>query len=423
MFSRSKYILILSVVLSILGCGTSNESSVGISDPVDIQRPDLVGELEVESTSEFGSWYTLGNYQGVPGYSGPMATYTSSHTPVAVMFNQSVYTTFSSNVNGYIQIFVKKDDEPAVLVTELTHTNDPHQNASLNIDKDGYIWVFVSSRGVAKKGYIYKSTLPRVLDFRLQSENYFAYPQPWFTDRGLSLLYTGYEKESETNWYLRTIRHQGNGCDAKVVDGGHYFVSHLHDNTLHVFYNWTPSGNVSHRKNLYYIKSEDGGCTWQNREGIELSLPIAPDEPLAMVFDSGANNVFLSDAYVNDEAPVMLFVTSRSSNPRYGPHKAMLYRPEGVEFITDIGHQYNVGYYYSHNNDEFIVMPTTGIEYYAGGDMVLFRKSQEGWAPVSLAQGNFNYARRVYKGHGHGIVGEGNPETLSPVNLYNIHIR
>src|SRR5690349_9551311 len=105
-----------------------------------------------------GIWFTLGQFSPYGDkYSGGLGTYTSSHVPMAIYAKAANKTFFTyggttSDTARHLLIMVsyydhaKKEVPRPVIVYDKKGVDDPHDNASLSIDKQGYIWVFVSGR-------------------------------------------------------------------------------------------------------------------------------------------------------------------------------------------------------------------------------------------------------------------------------------
>ena len=123
-----------------------------------------------------GIWFTLGQFsQYGDKYSGGLGTYTSSHVPIAI-YDKKVDKTFfvyggtTAKDEKHLLIILsyydhKKGVVPKpVIVYDKVGVDDPHDNASLSIDQDGYIWVFVSGRNTSRPGFIFKGKKPYSID-------------------------------------------------------------------------------------------------------------------------------------------------------------------------------------------------------------------------------------------------------------------
>ena len=115
-----------------------------------------------------GIWFTMGQFSDYGDkYSGGLGTYTANHIPVAI-YSPKVNKTFfvyggtTQKNEKHLLIMISYYDhqkrvvpKPVIVYDKMT-VNDPHDNASLLIDDNGYIWVFVSGRNTARPGIIFK---------------------------------------------------------------------------------------------------------------------------------------------------------------------------------------------------------------------------------------------------------------------------
>lgn len=100
-----------------------------------------------------GIWFTLGQMsQYGDKYSGGLGTYTANHLPVAI-YSPEVRKTFfvyggtTKKEEKHLLIMLsyfdheKMEVPKPVIVYDKMGVNDPHDNASLSLDEDGYLWV------------------------------------------------------------------------------------------------------------------------------------------------------------------------------------------------------------------------------------------------------------------------------------------
>jgi hypothetical protein len=128
-----------------------------------------------------GIWFTLGQFSDYGDkYSGGLGTYTAKHIPLAIYAPEVDKTFFvyggiaenqksnadspdrkSKDYGNYLLCMAGCYDHKTKTVSRPTVVSDkrgvydPHDNPSISIDSDGYIWVFVSGRGRGRPGYIY----------------------------------------------------------------------------------------------------------------------------------------------------------------------------------------------------------------------------------------------------------------------------
>ena len=293
-------------------------------------------------------------------YSGNMATYTAKHSPNAVKKGMFTYFTYTGEVpldgfesgnlkigttgavgcklEGTILFRIAGGIAPAlgIYVSRYNHvtgraakpvlvhmkcTGDPHENAVLNLDSDGYIYLLVSGRAESRGNFIFRSSNPHsidgFIDFTPPMDNYIDhfnslaesagrgrpfigdayrginYPKMYWVDEpdGLSLgyfrlIYTIYcgMTESETcknSRQLYTARMHVDGSNASIQGitplaayKGHYAVANGRGRDIVVAFNVHPNSVLDDRTNIYYMHSVDGGETWLNVRNQELTLPI-----------------------------------------------------------------------------------------------------------------------------------------------------
>ena len=293
-------------------------------------------------------------------YSGNLGTYTAKHSPSAVRKGLFTYFTYSGEVaydgfesdNSYIgstgtvgckfegtQLFKDAQGKaPAlgIFVSRYNHvtgrvakpvlvhmkcTNDPHDNAVINIDADGYVYVLVSGRGGIRGNFIFRSSsvnsIDGFVDFTPAMDNYvnhfndlaqaegkgrpfigkayrgINYPKMFWVDeqndlsRGyFRLVYTIYCGMSDGDTcnrsrQLYTAKMYVDGSEASIQEikplvayKGHYAVANGRGRDIVVAFNVHPNSELNDRTNIYYMHSVDGGETWLNARNQELTLPL-----------------------------------------------------------------------------------------------------------------------------------------------------
>jgi hypothetical protein len=205
-----------------------------------------------------GIWFTLNQFSAYGDkYSGGLGTYTAHHMPMAV-YSQEVNKTFfvyggttGKNDRHLLCMIGSFDHESKtvsrpVVVHDKEGVDDPHDNPSILLDGDGYIWVFVSGRGNSRKGYKYKSSKPyRTGSFEMVTEEIMTYPQPMFIDgEGYFHFFTKYTGVREL--YFETSKDGKQWSDDVKLAGikkprytksGHYQVSNHQENRIVTFFN------------------------------------------------------------------------------------------------------------------------------------------------------------------------------------------
>jgi hypothetical protein len=259
-------------------------------------------------------------------------------------------------------------------------TNDPHENAVINVDANGYVYVLVSGRGQNRGNFIFRSSsassIDGFIDFTPAMDNYIDhfndlaetagrgrpfigeayrginYPKMYWVDEPdgeslgyFRLIYTIYcqMNESETCRYNRQLysaRMHVNGGKASIQGitplaayKGHYAVANGKDRDVVVAFNVHPNSNLDDRTNIYYMHSVDGGETWLNARNQQLSLPITSsmglDQVAAREYYDPQNpgpitqRIYMKDVnFVGtglDKIPTILYVGSLSDD--YLPSK------------------------------------------------------------------------------------------------------
>ena len=376
-----------------------------------------------------GIWFTLGQF-GPHGdkYSGGLGTYTANHNPIAV-YAPAVDKTFfvyggtTAADQRHLLIMASYYDHKRggvprpVIVHDKEGVNDPHDNASLCIDPDGHLWVFVSGRGRARPGFKYRSTLPYSVRAFERVETYEAtYPQPWWVPgHGILHLLTRYTKGRELYFEPGADKRKGAGPVSKLAGfGGHYQVSGLHapSGKVATFFNYHPGGNVDKRTNLYYLQTTDRGGTWTTADGKPVPVPLDAVKNPALVVDYAARGLLQYTCDLNfDEAgnPVLLYVTSKDSaagpagDPRTWTVAVWTGKAWETHAVCRSDHNYDMGSLYTEDPRRWRVLGPTepGPQPYGtGGEMALWVSGDRGrtWRRERVltknSPRNHAYARR-----------------------------
>ncbi|PCK33179.1 hypothetical protein [Pseudoalteromonas piscicida] len=313
-----------------------------------------------------GLWRAQGNplYENntLHKYAGPSATASNKHAPLAVTQGNFTYFIVNGESEYYPRYIGQEPDKQtstppiAYLVGKYDHVNDvlyppttihvkgttdQHDNAVINLDNEGYIYVFISGRNEKRGGLIYKSDNPYNTDsfslvyskkyplygldsdcdpdlvgnefgFYLCKDHHrgFTYPQAWWVGDKFILIHTIYlpltylDQNASPSYmraiYASTVTPSDNGVivsDPKkliAIKGtytkGHYSISTEKNGTIGVAFNVhmkdqsTFKGNplyaVDNRTNLYFMYSKDGN-DWFNIQGTKV---------VSNLLDSGVHN-------------------------------------------------------------------------------------------------------------------------------------
>ncbi|WP_269523120.1 BNR-4 repeat-containing protein [Coraliomargarita parva] len=403
-----------------------------------------------------GIWFELGHqYEHGDRYSGGLGTYTANHQPMAVYsekFDKTFFTyggTPSADqrylliMAGYYDHKTGEVSKP-VVVCDKQGVDDPHDNASIQIDAQGRIWVFVSGRGVKRPGYIFCSREPGCIDvFECISEQEVTYPEVWLIpNQGFFLLFTKYTEglkgpARELFWKTSSDGFTWSRDHKLAGFGGHYQVSGCNGVKLATFFNWHPESDNNARTNIYYLESSDGGRTWTNAAGAVAALPLDQPENMALVADyrSAGQLAYTCDLNFDAEGnPILLYVRSRDGNPgpQGDPREWCVTHWDGKAWQTSVitisTHNYDMGSLYVEGDLWRVIAPTDpGKDHYGtGGEISIWESRDQGahWLCVCKvtedSEMNHGYVRRPLgaKDPFYAFWADGNPRELSSSRLY-----
>jgi hypothetical protein len=385
-----------------------------------------IGKGETTPGSGYkGIWYTLGfSFEYGDKYSGGLGTYPANQRPMAVYASEvdTTFFTYGGTPRAdlrQLQIMVGAYDHKNKTVTRPKvvhmdrHVDDPHDNAALQIDSKGYLWIFKSGRGDRRPGYIYRSDAPySIAGFTQQGKQAFAYPQPWWIEnRGFLLLFTKYTAGRELYWKTSPDGVTWSEDQKLAGFGGHYQVSGEHKGKIATFFNYHPGGDVDKRTNLYYAQSTDHGQTWTTADGKILTLPLASVKNEALVRDLVAMKRTMYTCDLNFDKngnPALLYVRSAlgKPGPAGDPREWVITHWTGKEWvdriITKSTHNYDMGSLYIDGPTWRIIAPTLEgpDKWGTGGEMALWISQDDGttWKMEhQITKGstsNHSYARR-----------------------------
>lgn len=405
-----------------------------------------------------GIWFTLGQFSEYGDkYSGGLGTYTAKHIPLAIYapeVNKTffVYGGTTDESDKYLLCMIGAYDHGKDLVAKPTvvydkqGVDDPHDNPSLLIDPDGYLWVFVSGRGQRRPGFKYRSREPYSIEaFDQVREEEMTYPQPWSVQgKGMFHFFTKYTGVREL--YFETSPDGRNWTADQKLAGiieqpgeraGHYQVSGVDGDKVATFFSRHPDGNVDKRTNLYYLQSTDFGKSWQTAVGMTLPVPLTTLDNAARVQDyqSEGKNVYLKDLTFTAEGnPVCLYLTSggHEPGPKNDPRewRVTYWQGSGWEtsVITTSDHNYDMGSLWIDGGQWTVAIPS-GNEpqlHGGGGEVEIWKSSDAGksWKKemrvTRKSKRNHNYVRKVINGRApfQFFWADGNPDELSQSKLY-----
>ena len=344
---------------------------------------DMVGQ-NCRMDGYKGIWYTIGQSSEYGyKYSGGLGTYTADHVPVAIYAPEVEKTFFvyggtTQKDERHLLVMAsyydhkKKVVPRPVVVCDKNGVDDPHDNGSISIDKDGYIWVFVSGRNVSRLGTVYKSREPYSIDsFEKMYEAVFTYPQPWYVEgEGFMHLFTKYTGKNRGRELYWSTSFDGKKWypDQKLAGiEGHYQISNIVGNKIVTAFNYHPEGSADTRTNLYVVQTMDMGENWQTVTGENIRVPLTEPVNPALVYDGKNEGKLL---YLNDMNfdrfgnPIILAVVSRhfQPGPQGNPREWVVFHWTGKQWerhkVCESTHNYDMGSIYVRGKEWVIVGPT-----------------------------------------------------------------
>lgn len=398
-----------------------------------------------------GIWFTLGQFSEYGDkYSGGLGTYTADHIPIAIYSSASdktffVYGGTTKASDKHLLIMISYFDHKTkmvpkpVIVYDKLGVNDPHDNAALSIDSNGYIWVFVSGRGTSRPGLLFKSTKPYSIesfDEILQGE--MTYPQPWWVeDKGFIYMFTKYTKGRELYWSTSADGKTWSAHNKLAGIGGHYQVTNMHGNKLVSVFNYHPGGNVDKRTNIYAVQTEDMGKTWSSVGGEVLNLPLTEPINPALVrnYESEKKLVYINDLnFDRDGNPVILAIISNDfkPGPAGDPREWMVIHWKNNKWnfnkVCVSTHNYDMGSLYIEKDCWKIIGPTESgpQKFGTGGEIALWESKDEGltWKKsrniTDKSIRNHSYVRRPLNAHEdfYAFWADGDADKFSESHLY-----
>lgn len=355
-------------------------------------------------------WFELGQkYPDGDKYSGALGTYTAKHVPLSVYSEKSnktffVYGGTKSENERYLLCMIGEFDHATGMVSKPTvvydkkGVDDPHDNPSIMIDDDDFIWVFVSGRGRSRPGFKFKGKKPLSIEaFEKITEEEMTYPQPRNTDQGYFHFFTKYTGVRQL--YFETSQDGITWTEDKMLAAipvkgeersGHYQTSNIfNNNLLGTFFNRHPNGNVDRRTDLYYVQTKDLGKTWTTVDDKILDIPLNNQNSAARAVDyaSQSRNVYLKDMEFDSGGnPAILYIRSYSHEPgrRGGPYEWCITKWDGVKWqtfkITESDHNYDMGSLFIADKDWKIVGPTEPgpQKWGVGGELAIWKSVDKG---------------------------------------------
>lgn len=414
-----------------------------------------VQTLNIKDSGYRSIWYSNepSKDEYVYKYSGGLGTYPANHYPFSIYVakvNKTFFCYGGTDPDGktllhsvsYFDHQTKMVPKPTVVLDK--KTNNAHDNPVMNIDNDGYIWIFSTAHGTNGPSYVHRSLKPydiskfeqiqttKIENGKVVPMNNFSYLQSWYQPgNGFINLFTHYDRKviaDQPSKPRRTISYMtskdgvnySDWKDLATIEEGHYQTSGQFNNKLGSAFNFHPvkvgENGLNYRSNLYYIQTRNFGETWQSAKGDELNLPLTAISNAALVKDyhSLGLNVYINDlAYDGKGNPVILYLTSKGyeAGPENGPRTWYTARFTGADWeilaLTTSDNNYDMGSLYIDKKGVWRVIgpTTTGPQAYnTGGEMVLWTSKNKGktWRSKTMtanSEFNHSYARKPVNVH------------------------
>ena len=396
-------------------------------------------------------------------YSGGFATYPQQHVPIAIYVASQRKTFFVfggsagriSEAQDELQHYVSYYDHetgtvPRPVRVLQKRTEDAHDNPTLSIDADGYLYVFSSAHGVTRPSYIHRSKKPYdITAWELLVTTNFSYTQPWYLpeSRQFLFLHTLYKNDQRTlNWKSSPDAKQWTSPRLIAhIEMGDYQISWRQGDTdrvatafdVHPDHGRAGTG-LNFRTNIYYLETRDAGQTWTTADGKPVALPLTKADNPALVRDYRSEdlNVYLKDiAFTKEGNPVLLYLTSKGFDPgpKSGPFFWCTARWNGSSWdfrpFTASDHNYDHGSLYIEPDGLWrVIAPTAPGPQRGGtgGEMMMWLSRDQGrtWRVAKVlthdSRYNHTYARKPVDADPgfYALWADGSPTEPTPSSLY-----
>ena len=377
-------------------------------------------------------WFELNQkYEYGDKYSGALGTYTAKHHPLAIYADVVdktffVYGGTKSPKSKHLLCMIGEFDHSSGLVSQplvvcdKMGVDDPHDNPSILIDDQGFIWVFVSGRGKVRMGFKYKSKKPYSIEgFEKITTEEMTYPQPkkmGSTFFNFFTKYTGvrqlYFEKSKNGIHWSEDRLLAAIPENKDQKSGHYQISAQYkEKKIGTFFNRHPNGIVDQRTDLYYLETNDMGETWKTADQKSISVPVTEKSSPSRVVDylSLKNNIYLKDMVFDSKGrPICLYIRSKGHmpGPENQPYEWCITKWNDSQWtthtITTSDHNYDMGSLLFFKKELYLVAPTAigSQKWGVGGELQVWKSHDSGahWVKeknlTQNSQMNHSYVRK-----------------------------
>lgn len=361
---------------------------------------------------------------------GGLATYGPQHGPVAVHSARARQTffVFSGSPDpqqpGRMQTVIGSYDHKAgklgVPVVLAESEALPQAGASLALDGDGRLWVFMPSIKAGEPGRILRASETDALapaGFEQVTTLPFEAPNAWYVEgKGFVLVF---ERAADGRRELcATTSPDGKTWSEPAllasIQDGCSAVTWRYKGKIGVALNYRRTGGGL-PTGVYYIETPDAGKTWVTLDRQPAPLPLKTENSTALVFDyhSTGQSVFLKDLNFDSMGnPTILYLVTRA-NPNQPPAPPFIWttarwlaRGWRITGLIQSDNMMDCGVLHFENRSDWrVVAPTdAGAEPNApGGEVVQWWSDDFGraWAPLRLTHDshfNHNFIRRAVDG-------------------------
>ncbi|GAB3315644.1 BNR-4 repeat-containing protein [Larkinella ripae] len=404
-----------------------------------------------------GIWYFIGPTKNEYAYkySGGLGTYPANHYPFSV-YAPAVERTFfcyggvTDSTSRELGHMVGFFDHKTGLVSRPTRllnkqTDDAHDNPVIQLDDQGYLWIFSTSHGTERPSFIHRSRKPHDISAfdRIEATrrdangqtvpfDNFSYLQTYYqpgqgffnlmTHYDRNVLIYGANKPRRTIAYLTSPDgiHWSAWQDLAIIEEGHYQSSGQKGGKIGSAFNYHPNtktgAGLDYRTNLYYVETDDFGKSWHTADGQPLTLPLKDTLNPALVNDYRklGRNVYISDVnYDAENRPIILYITSKGPEPgpANGPHEWHVAHWTGqqwaVHTVAQGDHNYDMGSLYVDGKTWRILgaVEAGPQPYGTGGELAILesRNAGKSWkktkAVTQNSVRNHTYPRRPVAAH------------------------
>lgn len=426
---QTSFLLIIAIFY--ISCSVTQKNK---RSEIDTSKSDLPAYtykgaelLNQEDDGYRGIWYFIGHIGGEYQYkyAGGLGTYPVNIYPFSVYAPKvkKTYFCYGGTNNsgellhevGYFDHRTGKVSRPTIVLNK--HTKDGHDNPCIQVDKDGYIWIFSNAHGQSRPSFIHRSIKPyditkfenvyptKIKDGKEVPLNNFSYLQMYYNKKkGFLGLFTYYNTQKK-KYGTHNVRESEYMTSA---DGIHWSAWHPLANIAYGSYqnsaqkgemvgtafNYHPHREhgdpLDYRTNLYYLQTNDFGKTWKTAGGGSVKLPITEIKNEALVYDyeSEGLKVYINDVnFDKDKNPVIMYETTKGwqPGPKNGPRQWYTAHWTGSKWdiipITTSDNNYDMGSLYIEKDGTWrIIAPTDpGPQpYNTGGSIVMWTSKDEG---------------------------------------------